>query len=175
MPISNKTIPSRKKVLAAHGMREAGLKTAAIAKALGIRPIAVERWFNQPETYDPYYDEVAVERALQGDAAVYDSLTIFEYRLVVALLERADTDEEPASNRFPEGHRERVRLAIRRRRKELGQGVRPKHCKIAETKLTTDVRRRVLEMRQRGTAFEAIAFELGISRRTVFRALDRAA
>lgn len=49
-----------------------------IADEVGVKWDTVQRWLSQPAKYDPYIDEVAVRRAIDGDGAVYAALTIWE-------------------------------------------------------------------------------------------------
>lgn len=49
------------------------------------------RYLSDPGRYDPYLDEVALVRALEGDRAVFSALTVFEKReFWVRALERDD-------------------------------------------------------------------------------------
>lgn len=169
-------IPQRKKVLAVYEMRESESTPGAlrISQATGVPRSSVSLWIGKPHAFDPYYDPIAIARAMGGDGEVFDRLTTFEYRLVVALLERADTAGSPVSDRFPFSHKEKIRVAVRRRRDRV-EAPRPSHHRIAETKLTPGACAKVKEMRQKGIDFAVIGRQLGLSRSSVFRALKNAA
>lgn len=166
----------RGKVKLAYDLREENpdMSTKVIARELGVARSAVAGWFKEPETFDPFYDRVAIQRALKGDGEVFANLTVYERRLVVGLLERSETPEEAASERFPLQYAERVSKAVNRRRRAVDGVARPSHHRIATTKLTPDVRQRVKKMRQGGIDFEVIAEVLDLSRSSVFRALRNA-
>jgi hypothetical protein len=166
----------RKKVLAAYQMREVdpSVSLNKMSKVIGVHRSSIHLWLSDPSAYDPYYDRVAIERAVAGDAGAYDGLTVFERGLVDALLERSDTEENPATARFPKGYRDKVQHAIARRRARVEQGARRKARKIAPTKLTPEVCAKAKALRQQGRDFAVIGEVLGISRASVFRALNAA-
>jgi hypothetical protein len=88
----------RELVLAAYELREEGYSNAVIGRTLGVDRRVVGHWFNEPEKFDPYFDEVALERALAGERKVFDALTIYEadefYRRVEERFEREPYDNK---------------------------------------------------------------------------------
>lgn len=57
------------------------------AMELGISPDAVRYWISNPAKFDPYIDEIAVERALLGERKVYENLTRWEADVVYEKLQ----------------------------------------------------------------------------------------
>jgi len=51
-----------------------------ISKETGVPYSTARSFLLCPERYDPYFDEVALERALKGDKEVFENLTIYEMR-----------------------------------------------------------------------------------------------
>jgi hypothetical protein len=115
------SIPPRKKVLAAYSLHEYNpkMKVAAIARAVGAPRSTVAVWLAKPAFFDPYYDRVAIRRALNGDVSAYRALTYYEYRLVIALLERDNRGGETVTGRFPPEAAEMIETALRKRRNRL--------------------------------------------------------
>lgn len=72
----------REQVMAAMALRDAEkpMTNWRIAKAVGMYHGTVDMVLAHRDKYDPYDDDVAIERALKGDRDVYDALTPFEYR-----------------------------------------------------------------------------------------------
>lgn len=54
----------------------------ATAKELGLSPSAVRYWISNPGRFDPYIDDIAVERALLGERKVFKNLTRWEEDVV---------------------------------------------------------------------------------------------
>lgn len=50
------------------------------------------RWLGNPSKYDPWIDEIAVGRALEGDRKVYDNLTVWEKRVFFNRLNKERRD-----------------------------------------------------------------------------------
>src|SRR5690606_32307651 len=48
----------------------------------------IAKWFSDPKFFDPTIDEVAINRALDGDVAAYDSLTQLENRSALRAIVR---------------------------------------------------------------------------------------
>jgi hypothetical protein len=63
--------------------------------------------------------EEVLRRALNGDVSAYRALTYYEYRLVIALLERANRGGEVVTGRFPPEAAEMIETALRKRRNRL--------------------------------------------------------
>lgn len=86
------------KCLQAYELREKeGMTYAAIARAVNIDSDTVRRWIVDPTHFDPYYDEVALKRALEGERKVYDALSYWEfYELYrrIARLKRSMSHQE---------------------------------------------------------------------------------
>lgn len=61
-----------------YDLREQGVSVPRIAALVGRPENTVYAWIYHPERYDPYIDQVAVERALSGDRKVFDNLTLYE-------------------------------------------------------------------------------------------------
>lgn len=77
------SLPSADEVRSVQGFHRAGWKPGAIArKVFGADAHAkvVREIIATPEMYDPYVDQVAVSRALQGDRNVWASMTHYERR-----------------------------------------------------------------------------------------------
>lgn len=49
-----------------------------VGELAGVSGDTAKRWLCAPEKYDPYIDDVAVTRALEGDRDVYRNLTVWE-------------------------------------------------------------------------------------------------
>lgn len=54
----------------------------ATAQELGISPGVVRYWISNPGRFDPYLDEIAIERALLGERKVFKNLTCWEEEVV---------------------------------------------------------------------------------------------
>jgi hypothetical protein len=146
-----------------------------MSRALGVPRNTLQFWLDNPARFDPYYDHIAVVRALAGDMDVYDNLTHFERRLVVALLERAFAVGEPLRDRFPFDRWEGIHKAIKTRRDRLLDPPKPKQHRIAELRLTPEMCAKAKAMRRDGIDFAIIGRQLGLSRSSVFRAIRAAA
>ena len=72
-------VPDIQKVRQVYDLFESGLTRRQISEVVGLNKDTVGRYIANPGKYDPYLDEVAIVRVLDGDAEVYDNLTIFEY------------------------------------------------------------------------------------------------
>jgi hypothetical protein len=59
-----------------------------IAKATGVHTNTVKRWLGNPAKYDPFLDDIALDRAFAGERSVYEALTIWEQQELVARLGR---------------------------------------------------------------------------------------
>jgi len=59
-------------------LKESGMNNSQVAKATGTTREQVRRWWSFPEKYSPYLDEIAIERAINGDRKVFEALTDFE-------------------------------------------------------------------------------------------------
>lgn len=70
----------RKVVQQVYLLREKQQSLRSIAKDVGINVNTVKRWLNNPAKYSPFYDEVALKRALQGDKSVFENLSLWEKR-----------------------------------------------------------------------------------------------
>jgi hypothetical protein len=56
-------------------------ETASINKAAaaaGVHWNSAQRWLAKPKKWDPFLDEVAIDRAMQGEYEVYKALTYWE-------------------------------------------------------------------------------------------------
>jgi predicted transcriptional regulator len=72
-------LTNHEKCLRAYELREEfGCTYAEIARRVDIDSDTVRRWITNPTKFDPYYDEVALMRALEGERKVYDRLTYWE-------------------------------------------------------------------------------------------------
>jgi predicted transcriptional regulator len=71
---------SREMVERAYLLAERGLRPSIIGTQLGVSRDAVSKWLRHPETFSPFLDEIAIERALHGERQVYDNLSRFERR-----------------------------------------------------------------------------------------------
>lgn len=71
-------LPSREMLFTVYDMREQGARPAEIAAAVGRSEKRVRYWLHNPQRYDPYFDEIALERVMNGDRSVYENLTVFE-------------------------------------------------------------------------------------------------
>ena len=70
---------NREAVLRAYQMYEdEGMTKYEIDLAFN-RTGSVYKWLNDPGRFDPYFDEVAIERGLRGDIEVIENMTLFEY------------------------------------------------------------------------------------------------
>lgn len=102
-PFQPERFPARETVMAAYEMREQGALVQDIANALGENRKTVNTWLAHPERYDPFIDEVALERSMAGDEKVYFHLTIYEreefFKRVVARMEKDPYD--PKIHRTP--------------------------------------------------------------------------
>lgn len=49
-----------------------------IAKIVGVPRNKIYKWLNDPDSYSPFVDEVAIVRALDGEREVYENLTRHE-------------------------------------------------------------------------------------------------
>jgi hypothetical protein len=83
----------------AYELAAMGLSGYAIAKITGQNERKVYRWLNQPETFSPYIDEVAIHRALEGEREVYRNLSTFEARV---FWERAARKSDASSRQAAE-------------------------------------------------------------------------
>ena len=61
-------------------LRDEGQSYQSIADQVGVSRDALRKWYYEPETWSPYLDEVALERALAGDHSAYRHLSKFEYQ-----------------------------------------------------------------------------------------------
>lgn len=78
LPLEQRLI-NREKCLRAYQLREdEGLKFSQIAREVGVDSDTVRRWLTHPQKFDPYYDEVALSRALEGETDVINRLTNWE-------------------------------------------------------------------------------------------------
>lgn len=59
-------------------MKEKGFNNSQISLDLGPTREQVRRWTNHPEKFSPWVDDVAVDRALEGDRQVFLALTELE-------------------------------------------------------------------------------------------------
>lgn len=55
-----------------------GWSCARISREVGIHVSTVKRWLATPDWFDPFWDEVALMRALEGDRPVFRSLNYWE-------------------------------------------------------------------------------------------------
>lgn len=92
-------LPSRQTLLTVYDMREQGYLVREIADAVGRRERTIWFWLSNPHRYDPYFDEVALERAMNGERKVYDRLTVFEMEEFYNRLE-ARMQVEPYDNKI---------------------------------------------------------------------------
>jgi hypothetical protein len=69
---------TREEMVRVFDMLWEGYSYAAIGRAVGVHDSSAWDYCNHPEKWDPYIDEIAVSRALNGDRDVYDALTIWE-------------------------------------------------------------------------------------------------
>lgn len=57
-----------------------GVPAYRIAQIVGSTRGTVVKWLKHPEKFSPYIDEVAMERALNGDRLVFENLSLVERR-----------------------------------------------------------------------------------------------
>lgn len=81
-------VPDHKLVIIAYELRRSypGMSVRDIGKIVGVSGNTVHRWLTNEQTYHPDIDPVAVARAIGGEKAVYDNLTVFEYQAFVTRL-----------------------------------------------------------------------------------------
>ena len=73
----------RQRCLAVYEAAREGLNPFAASKRAGVSDDAARRWLKNPTKYDPYIDEIAVMRALEGERSVWDALTVWEREIVL--------------------------------------------------------------------------------------------
>ena len=59
-------------------LAELGYTPPQVGKIAGVSAFSVRRWLKDNVFGNPYLDQVAIERALKGDRAVYERLTFYE-------------------------------------------------------------------------------------------------
>lgn len=64
-----------------YDLAEKGLSGYRISKITGLSSDTVAKWLKYPNKFSPHLDEVALERALNGDRRVFDSLSNYERRV----------------------------------------------------------------------------------------------
>mgnify|MGYP003527102976 CR=1 FL=1 len=74
-------VPDRKLVIIAYDLYRnyPGMSIRDIAAIIGVSSATVGRWLKNEHRYHPDLDQIAIARALGGEKAVFDNLTIFEY------------------------------------------------------------------------------------------------
>ena len=72
-------IPQRERVLEAYELHSDGFSLRKIADRIGGNYSAIRCWLQDPGKFDPYIDEVAIERAMKCDTSVIPRLSVFEY------------------------------------------------------------------------------------------------
>lgn len=58
--------------------QEPELSYAKVAERAGTTANKAYRWLTQPERFSPWIDETAIQRALDGDRAVFKNLSVYE-------------------------------------------------------------------------------------------------
>lgn len=81
-------------VKAVYDAHEQGASLRAAARAGNTRPNSAKLWLAHPEKFDPYLDETAIVRALEGEKEVFRNLTVWE-RMETFLRLRAKIDGVP--------------------------------------------------------------------------------
>lgn len=169
--------PDREKVKLAYDLREENpeMSANAIAKKIGVSKNTVTRWFTRPEDFDWYIDEVAVKRAIQGDLAVYDRLTVFERMEVWTKLSEGPSDREDGMwIRFGD-RADRIYAAVKQwdesRYVRPRASEKPGYIARSRTRIRTpELVAKVKALRQEGLVFRDIASRLGITYDTARRA-----
>jgi predicted transcriptional regulator len=60
-------------------LSERGMSNRDIAKKLGFSRQAVTKWVKNPQHHSPFIDDIAIDRAINGDVEVYNNLSRWEY------------------------------------------------------------------------------------------------
>lgn len=71
-------IPPRDLMRLVYDMHESGVGAPTIARRLKLPKGTVGGWLGHPDRFDPYLDEIALERALKGERPVFMALTMYE-------------------------------------------------------------------------------------------------
>jgi Lhr-like helicase len=66
------------KVREVYELKEAGHYIPTIARKALVPERVARRWIDNPSIYSPYFDEIALDRALNGDKSAFDQLSLFE-------------------------------------------------------------------------------------------------
>lgn len=69
------------KIRNAYEMRERGFTNRAIAQVISVSPAQVGQWTAHPEKFSPFVDEIALERAMEGDRGAYESFSYKEQEI----------------------------------------------------------------------------------------------
>lgn len=68
----------RQACLAVYEAVESGQTQLKAAKAAGVSAGNASVWLRNPARFDPYFDEIALSRALSGDLSAFRALTVWE-------------------------------------------------------------------------------------------------
>ena len=71
-------LPDIETVKRVYELIELGYTQEEAALVVGKTRDQIKNWINKPELWSPFLDEIALERALNGDKAVYDRLSNYE-------------------------------------------------------------------------------------------------
>jgi len=94
-------LPDIELVAKAYALRNEGMYPGAIGEELGVSRSTVRHWLDNPSRFSPVIDEVAINRALEGDRKVFKNLTAFESKIFweksVEISDATEMEYEPTS------------------------------------------------------------------------------